>query len=147
MKPALSIAFALLLAACGNDDQVASNGPLPDLATMSETPGDWSALDGLIGRTPADSGLFVASPITVDLNAMLGPSAGLYRTAMGNASRLDRLGSVLVTIGEGGQAFLTIQPADHAIEAGIRIQGRWRLFHTPGAQVPRPAVVTALLAR
>ena len=59
------------LSACSGDDKWADNVTTPALETMSETPGDWSALDGMIGRRPSESGLIENSPVSVDLNARL----------------------------------------------------------------------------
>lgn len=144
MKHLLPFAFLLPLAACG-DDTVAANAAVPELDVMAETPGDWSDLRGMIGRAPAESGLFERSAITVDLNALLGEDARAFRSAMGNASPLRRDGPVLVTLSPTRQAYLLLLPSDHALEAGLRKPGGWRVVRTPGAEVPRPPAVAALL--
>ena len=134
-----------LLAGCGNDEKWAENAVPPTINEMAETPGDWSRLDGAIGRTPGDSGLFTNSPVTVDLNAMLGPSVDAYRAVMADATPLVREGSVLVSRARNGQAYLIIDPVDHALEAGMRQRNLWRTYHTAGSDVPRPPSVQALL--
>lgn len=138
-------AVAVLLAGCGGPDKYAENAATPDLATASETPGDWSQLRPMIGQTPDESGLLrERSPISVDLNALLGPNAERFRTAMAGASPLVRQGPVLVTIAPSRQAYLVILPSDHAFEAGFKDGGSWRTFRTAGAMVPRPPLVAQL---
>lgn len=139
------IASALALAAC-REEAPPENLEIPDLNVIAETPGDWSALSGMIGRTPVESGLFEKSPITVDLNATLGQAAPAYREAMGDAGPLKREGTVLVTTSRSGRAYLVILPSDHAFEAGLKTAHGWRAFRTPGAEVPRPASVQRLIA-
>lgn len=129
---------SLFLAGCSADrDQVAENAAGPPLNRMSEAPGDWSGLDQLVGRLPAESGLIDRSPISVDLNSTLGPAAHAFRDAMMGAGKLDRQGALLVA--SGPDAWLVIQPAEHAFRAGLRQGGGWREWQTPGANVPRPA--------
>ncbi|MFC7535813.1 hypothetical protein ACFQPG_00350 [Sphingomonas sp. GCM10030256] len=141
LLPILSAA----LAACGGDDVVAENAVAPDLNLMSEVPGDWSALSGMIGRTPVESGLFEESPVLVDLNAMLGPDVARFRAALHNATPLVREGRVIVTRAHDGQAFLVIDPAQYGLLAGLRQGSGWRTFETPGADVGRPASVQRMI--
>lgn len=140
------LSLSLLLPACG-DQSVASNAAVPDLNVMSETPGDWSDVRLLEGRTPAESGLFEDSPVTVDLNALVGEDVQAFRRAMATAGPIVRAGPVLWTASRDGSAYLLIYPDDHAIEAGLKRRGVWEVFRTPGAEVPVPAPVTALLER
>lgn len=123
---------AAVLAACSNDDKWAKNVETPELDQMAEAPGDWTALDGMIGRTPAESGLIESSPVSVDLNARLGAMAKPYRDAMMAAGPLTRQGNYLVARAAG--AWLVIDPAGHAFRAGMGEQ-EWT---TAGADVPRP---------
>lgn len=136
----------LLLAGCGQSGPVAenANGATPALAVTSETPGDWSNLELMIGRTPADSGLLQESPITVDLNALVGPQLDLFRLRMGDSTQLRGEGGVLVSLARSGDAYLVIDPADHALEAGLKASDGWRTFTTSGAEVARPASVARL---
>jgi len=142
--------FVLLLtflcAACSNSDtdKIAENAIPPSLNVGTEAGGDWSPLQLMAGRAPAESGLFVNSPITTDLNAMLGPDLPRYREAMATGSTLSREGPVLVTAARGRNAYLVIYPADHAMEAGLRGPGGWRTWTTPGAAVPRVPTVERL---
>ncbi len=145
MKQLFPLLFLLPLAACG-DETVAANAAVPELNVMAETPGDWSDLRGMVGRAPAESGLFERSPITVDLNALLGEDAAAYRLAMGNASPLRREGPLLVTLSPTRQAYLVLLPGDHALEAGLRKGNGWRVVRTPGAEVPRTAEIDRLLS-
>lgn len=147
MKQFLILFVAAGLIGCGDTDKIANNALAPDLETMTEEPGDWSALAQLVGRTPAESGLLQQSPITVDLNALLGANAGPFRLQMGRGSPLTREGGVLVTVGDGGAAYLVLQPGDHAMEAGLKERDGWRRYSTPGAAVPTPPSVTTLLVR
>lgn len=135
---------ALLLAACSSGGNIAENtaGP-PD--AISEQPGDWSGLVSTIGRTPADSGLLQQSPISVDLNALLGSDLARFRQAAETGSALVREGQVLVTIGGERTSYLVIVPSDHALAAGLKTPGGWKTWTTPGAEVPLPASVQALV--
>jgi hypothetical protein len=137
--------LAVLLAGCGSPDKYAENAATPDLAAIGETPGDWSQVALMAGRTPDESGLLQQSQISVDLNALLGRDVEQFRTAMAGAGPLTPDGSALVTVGRSGQAYLVIVPSDHALHAGFRTAEGWRTFRTPGAEVPRVAVVERLL--
>ena len=96
-------------------------------------------------RTPADSGLFQNSAILVDLDALLGADAERFKQAASAGTPLTRIGPVLETIANDRTTFVTILPADHALQAGMKQNGRWRLWTTPAAKVPQPPVVQALL--
>jgi hypothetical protein len=146
MKQYIILILAAGVAACGGDDKIANNAVVPDLGTMTEAPGDWSALEQLVDRTPAESGLLQQSPITVDLNALLGADVGRFRLQMGRGSPLTRENGVLVTVGDGGAAYLVLQPGDHALEAGLKKPDGWQRYVTPGATVPTPPSVATLLA-
>ena len=133
------LAIFLLLTACKRDDQIAAqNVVMPPLEVASETPGDWSALNTLVGRVPAESGLLENSPVSVDLNASLGPDLPAYRAAMMRAGPLQRSGDMLVT--RAPDAWLVLQPADHAFRAGLRRGGSWQEWQTPASEVPRPGM-------
>ncbi|MCW3798137.1 hypothetical protein OMW55_10010 [Sphingomonas sp. BN140010] len=144
-QPTLVLAL-LLTAACNRNDRIAQNAATPPLNVTSETPGDWSELRLLTGRTPADSGLFQDSPITVDLNALLGAEATTYRRAIEGGSMLAPVGPVLITVAADRSAYLVIFPDDHALEAGLKTPRGWRRWNTPGSNVPRPAAIAQLLA-
>jgi hypothetical protein len=146
MKRCIPLILLCSLAACGRGEELAANAQTPDLETMVETPGDWSALAQAMGRTPADSGLLQQSPIITDLDALLGGRAKDYRLALGDATPLQREGGVLVTIGKSGRAWLVIAPGDHALAAGLKDGDEWQRFETPGAQVPLPPSVKRLTA-
>ncbi|WP_114229085.1 MULTISPECIES: hypothetical protein [Sphingomonas] len=145
MKALFPTLALLSCAACSSGGNIANNSVAPP-AVVTETPGDWSALAGMTGRTPADSGLFTNSAISTDLDALLGPASAAYREQARSGSPLTRDGPVLVTIGTARTSFLVILPSDHALQAGLKQNGKWRLWTTPAAQVPRPAAIAALLA-
>jgi hypothetical protein len=138
--------LSLAAAACSNanSETIAENAVPPSLNVGSEAGGDWSPLAYMAGRPPAESGLLVNSPITTDLNAMLGAESARFRDAMATGSTLTRDGPVLVTGSRGGDAYLVIHPADHAMEAGLKGPNGWRTWTTPGASVPRPPSVERL---
>jgi len=146
MKMLLTPAAAvLLLAGCSSHGNIADNAAAPPLNVITETPGGWEALSGMVGRTPADSGLFQNSAIIVDLDALLGPDAEKYKLAASAGTALTRDGPVLVTIASDHSTFLTILPDDHALQAGMKRNGKWQLWTTPAASVPQPPAVQALL--
>jgi hypothetical protein len=124
------------LGACSGEDKWADNAAMPTLNEMAEAPGDWSRLDGMIGRRPSESGLIDASAISVDLQARLGPAAKPFRDAMMAAGPLTRRGSFLVS--EAPNAWLVLDPAGHAFRAGLRRSGQIEEWQTAGAEVPRP---------
>ncbi len=146
---ALVAAAVIGLAACGNDAVADRNAPVPNLSEMVETQGDWSMLNVLVDRPPAESELLMQSPITVDLNAMLGPRVFDYRKRMAAAGPLVRNKTMLVSVTPPGlnAAYLMIEPSDYAIEAGWRESGRWHVERTAGTAMRRPRQVEALLVR
>lgn len=146
MRGASILFSAALLAGCGSGDSFAENAVPPTINELAETPGDWSRLSGAIGRTPGESALFISSPITVDLNALLGPDSEAFRSAMADAGPLVWEEGVLVTRSRKGDAYLLIAPGDRALEAGLRGRQGWRSSRTAGADITRPATVRSLLS-
>jgi hypothetical protein len=134
IRPVLAL-LLLLPAACG-PAQVAENAAVPPLNVINETPGDWSDLDLMVGKVPADSGLIDKSPISVDLTAKLGPDLEAWRSAMMKAGPLKREGNLLVA--RAPDAWLVLLPADHAMRLALRSGSSWREWETAGANVPRP---------
>ncbi|UUR06933.1 hypothetical protein [Sphingomonas glaciei] len=124
------------LSACSGEDKWADNSVTPSLNQMAEAPGDWTALDGMVGRRPSESGLIDTSTISVDLNARLGASAKAYRNAMMAAGPLTRRGKYMVA--EAPDAWLVLDPEGHAFRAGLRRNGQVEEWSTAGAEVPRP---------
>lgn len=139
MKRNLAAALAALtLAACSQSDAVApQNSATPTLESLSDAPNDWSGLSGAVRRSPGESGLFVSSPISTDLNAMLGTDVIAFRRAMVDAGPL-RQGpdDTLVTRSESGAGWVVLQPGDHAMATGFRDGSGWRVHRTPGSHVP-----------
>ena len=140
MKRFLPLLLALPLLACGDSGPVApANTVIPDLNVTGETPGDWSTLRGAVGRTPADSALLTVGPIATDLNAMLGKDSAAFHEAMNDAGPLRaEPNGILVSRSASGRAWLVIQPADHAIAAGLLAKRVWRTLRTPASEVPIP---------
>jgi hypothetical protein len=136
MRLTLPILLSAALAACSSGDKWAENAATPTLTTMTEQPGDWSALEGMIGRRPSESGLIERSPVSVDMQSRLGPAAKAYRDAMMRAGPLTRRGALLVA--EGPDAWLVLDPDDRAFRAGLLRNGRLEEWQTAGADVPRP---------
>lgn len=138
-------ALVLVLGGCGNDAKWAEGAVPPSVNEMAETPGDWSRLAGSINRTPGDSGLLTNSPITVDLNAMLGRDLDAYRRAMSDSGPLRWEVGVLVSRSHAGRGYLVIDPRDHALEAGLRSEGKWRSYRTSGSDLQRPPTIAAMI--
>jgi hypothetical protein len=136
MRRILLVLPILMAAACSGNEKVPGNGAVPSLEVMSETPGDWSALNSMVGRTPFESGLLESSPVIVDMNATMGPEARNFRNAMADAGPLRRQGEYLVSRSRSGKAWLVLQPADHAFRAALQTEKGWRQWSTPGAEVP-----------
>ncbi|WP_205479324.1 hypothetical protein [Sphingomonas arenae] len=139
------LAAAVVLSGCGNDEKWAEGAVPPSVNEMAETPGDWSRLAGSINRTPGDSGLLTNSPITVDLNAMLGPDVDAYRGAMADSGPLHWESGLLVSRSHAGRGYLVIDPRDHAMEAGLQSAGKWRSYRTSGSDLARPPTVVAMV--
>ena len=132
--PLLATVFALT--ACSSNEKWADNADTPALNQIAEAPGDWSALEGMIGRRPSESGLIENSSISVDLNARLGSSAKPYRDAMMAAGPLTRQGGYLIA--RAPEAWLVLDPESHAFHAGLIRNGRLEEWQTAGTEVPRP---------
>jgi hypothetical protein len=131
--------FPLLLAACRDEPEpaaAAAANAVPPLERVSEKPGEWNGLDGLVGRTPMDSGLIESSSVSVDLSSALGPDLSAFQAAMMRAGPLTRLGPLLVT--RADNAWLVLHPADRAFHAALLGPEGWREWHTAGAEVPIP---------
>jgi hypothetical protein len=136
MRLLIPLLAAAALSACSSGDKWANNAATPSLDQMAEAPGDWTALEGMVGRRPSESGLIDTSAISVDLNARLGPAAKPYRNAMMAAGPLTRRGNLLVA--QAPDAFLVLDATEHAFRAGLRRNGRLQEWQTAGADVPRP---------
>ena len=145
------ILFALSLGACKPEGSVADDArPAPDLDIMTTTPGNWSRLGDAIGRTPAESGLLIKSPIVTDLDAMMGARAIAYRKMMigrGGALRRDGRYLVSVTPPGPGAAYLVIDPQQHSLDAGMLADDGWTFKRTAAAEMALPAAVRALTGR
>jgi hypothetical protein len=136
MRPAFLL-LAAALTACSGQDKWAENVATPTLGTMAEAPGDWSQLEGMIGRRPSESGLIDSSVISTDVEARLGAAAQPFRNAMMSAGPLTRRGGLLVTVAP--DAWLVLDPEGHAFRAALRRGGRTQEWQTAGAEVPRPS--------
>lgn len=134
MRLAFFLFIAVLLPACSSQDKWAENVATPSLSTMAETPGDWSALEGMVGRRPSESGLIDSSAISVDVKARLGTAAQPFRNAMMAAGPLTRRDNLLVAVAP--DAWLVLDPEEHAFRAGLRTRKGWQEWSTAGANVP-----------
>ena len=144
---AVAAVAVIALPACDGGAVADRNAKVPNLNEMVETQPDWSLLEVLANRRPAESELLMQSPITVDLNAMMGSKIFGYRKQMAVAGPLTRNGTMLVSVTAPGPhaAYLMIEPAKFAIEAGWRESGRWHVERTAGTALRRPSQVEALL--
>jgi hypothetical protein len=157
-----ALAFALVLAACGQDYDPAK-APKADIppasAQSSATPDSvpatpWAALAGHIGKYPNETGLFDTSVIAPDLKALLGEKFVAFKTNMQTEGPLakDQSG-VLWTSGArdgaraGEQAYLIIDPAKKQLEVGLWEQGKLSTYATPGSALPRPQVIQTMIAK
>lgn len=148
MVAPLLAALVLVLAGCEEDTTVApADTKLPPLNEIAETPGDWSLLNVLVDRHPDGSELLVQSPISIDLNAMVGPAIFDYRQRMAAAGPLTRDGDLLYSVTPPGPnaAYLIIDPDQRAIAAGWKKDGKWHVQHTAGADMRNPRPVQVLL--
>ena len=143
----LAAAAVVGLAACNSGAVADRNTRVPNLNEMVDTQPDWSLLKVLTNRRPAESELLMQSPITGDLNAMMGPKIFGYRKQMAVAGPLLRDGTMLISVTAPGPhaAYLIIEPAEFAIEAGWRESGCWHVERTAGTALRRPRQVEALL--
>lgn len=132
----LLLPLALLAATAACSEEKPPSNALPSLETMTEDAGNWSALDDLVGRRPAESGLVENSPIEVDLSARLGRDSAAFRDAMMRAGPLERSGPLMMS--QGPDAWLVIQPGEHAFHAALKTPQGWKEWSTPGAAVPVP---------
>lgn len=147
MKHALVLMF-VIVAACDRDGAVKDDiKPAPPLNRMVETPGDWSGIEIAVGRRPAQSAVLTNGPLPTDLNALLGEHAIDFRRRMdARGGALHEESGLLVSTTPPGEeaAYLVIDAADHAIEAGRRTTSGWQVERTPGAKFTAPPSVTRL---
>lgn len=157
----LYLGAALLLAACGDKaakppaeaPAPAASQTTPPTPVPTTAPDAWASLDGLIGKYPADTGLFDTSVIAPDLKALLGDRFAAFKTNMQVGAPLLKDGEVLYTTGnkvhEGGSemAYLLVDPAQHALEVGLWRGGKLETLTRPaGATIAKPKDVQTLIA-
>jgi hypothetical protein len=130
----------LLLGACREQPKPAGKPVMPPVTTVSETPGEWTDLYRLVGRAPIESGLLETSPAAVDLSSALGRDLSSFRAALMQAGPLTQVGPLLVT--RSPEAWLVLDPEDHAFRAGLKGPRGWREWHTAGSDVPVPREFT-----
>lgn len=140
----------LLLSACDRGGAVKDDiKPTPPLDEMVEEPGDWSGLAPAVGQTPNQSALLTKGPLPTDLNALLGEHAIDFRRRLTESGGpLREEGGMLVTMTPLGPdaAYLVIDSAEHAMEAGRMTGDGWEVVRTPGAQLTVPPSVATLRA-
>ena len=150
MKAIILIGALVILAACDRGGAVKDDvKPAPPLDQMVETPGDWSGIAPAVGRTPSQSAVLTKGPLPTDLNALLGEHAIDFRHRMeAAAGPLHAESGLLVSTTPSGAkaAYLVIDTADHALEAGRKTADGWQVERTPGASFDPPASVVRLKA-
>ena len=113
---------------------------------------DWGSLDTFVNRNPIESGLLDRSPISSDLEALLGDRTAVLKSNLETSSPLEREGSTLFTSGnkahEGGSdaAYLLIAPAAKAIEVGLWQKGKLSVYKTPGSHIAKPGDIRTLIS-
>ena len=142
----------LVLAACGQPaGKPAEKAAAPAAAPVAAAPADWSSLEGLVGKYPADSKLFEDSPIVPGLKALLGERFETFKVNTQTSGPLQKDGVLFVTgnkphNGGADQAYLLIDPATQAMEVGLWEAGKLSVFTTPGAKLAKPKDVQTMLA-
>ena len=128
---------------------------IPNVATPSDDvagAADWSSLDTFVSKNPIESGLLDRSPISSDLEALLGDKTAVLKTNLETSSPLEREGSTLFTSGnkahEGGSdaAYLLIDPAAKALEVGLWQKGKLSVYKTPGSDIAKPKDIRTLIS-
>lgn len=119
-------------------------------APVAIVPADWSSLEGLVGKYPADSKLFEDSPIVPGLKALLGDRFETFKINIQTSAPLQKDGVLFVTgnkphNGGSDQAYLLIDPATQAMEVGLWEAGKLSVFTTPGAKLGKPKDVQTML--
>ena len=138
----------LLLAACNRDPVVDEEAhKLPPVDQMEMRTGDWSSIEIAVGQRPAESGMLTKGPIVTDLHALTGKDAIAFRTLLAETGGpLTREGKLLVTVSPPGPEaiYLIVDPKQHALEAGRKVDGHWVVRRTAAAEIERPVTVQAL---
>ncbi|KRF00362.1 hypothetical protein ASG87_13600 [Frateuria sp. Soil773] len=159
MKPSV-IATALLgatlvLAGCGKPPagdaaQDATAGATPAAASTAPAPADWSSLETLVGRYPADVDLYGRGPLVAPLQRLLGERFARFKANMQVSGPLSRAGDLLYVTGnkphEGGEeaGYLLVDPAARQIEVGLWEGGKLGVYRS-GADLADPPDVQAMI--
>lgn len=148
-----AIGACLLLAGCGQPaERAAESAAAPSApAAPVAAPADWSGLNALVGKYPAESRLFEDSPIIPGLKGLLGDRFETFKTNTQTSGPLKKDGVLFVTgnkpdQGGSDQAYLLIDPATHAMEVGLWEAGKLSVFTTPGAKLVKPKDVQTMLS-
>lgn len=109
--------------------------------------GPWSSLGKLVGKKPADSGLFTSSVIAPTLRDLAGSDYDSFMALMSDSTALQGRGVLYVTgKADGGTsrdaAYLLIDQANQKLEIGLRRSGGQSVYRSPGAAIPKPAAIT-----
>jgi hypothetical protein len=143
----------LVLAACDQSaGKPAEKAAEPaQAAPVAIVRADWSSLEGLVGKYPADSKLFEDSPIVPALKALLGDRFETFKFNTQTSGPLQKDGVLFVTgnkphNGGSDQAYLLVDPATQAMEVGLWEAGKLSVFTTPGATLTKPKDVQTMLA-
>lgn len=125
--------------------------PAATTDTSAPLTGPWAGLQNHVDKYPKDSGLLTDSPIVTPLKTLLGDKYDTFVTNMGVQSPLTRDGDLLFTSGnkphEGGSnaAYLIVDPASSALEAGLWESGKLTTYATPGATLRKPADIETMI--
>jgi len=127
--------------------------PAPAAPARAAMPLDWSMLPGAAGRYPGDIDLFGKGQIAAALKGLLGPKMAVLERAMNVSGPLGRQGAIYYLSGNaphrGGmdQAYVLLDSARRAVEAGLWENGRLTVYRTSARRVPPPAEIAQLLDR
>lgn len=108
--------------------------------------GGWQ-LDPLVGKKPAESGLFTGSVISHDLRDLAGDDYGDFLALMANAPALQRSGVLWVAgvaAGSNGRdgAYIIIDQDNRKLEIGLRRGGATLVHRSPGPVISKPPEIS-----
>jgi hypothetical protein len=118
--------------------------------SASDTTGPWSGLDRLVGKKPAETGLFTSSVIAAGLRDLTGDDYDSFMALMNETSALQSKGVLWVTGAAANSptrdgAYLIIDQKARKLEVGMRRAGVTTVYRSPGTAILRPPAVTQML--
>lgn len=130
----------------------ASTAPNPAPVRVA-APLDWKTLPAATGRYPGEIDLFGSGEVASALRALLGAKLSVVERNMNVAGPLKRAGSLYYVSGNalhrGGmdQAYLIMDAARRAVEAGLWENGKLTVYRSSERRLPPPAEIARLLDR